>query len=174
MRSVLSRLMLSAAVALPVLLCTAPIRGIDRQEVLEQMKKSRPQDLKVLIEEPDAGGPRIIGIYAVRTPSSTDTMRRYQIWEESPSDLNIYFESVDCSASSPVRVKRTATAVYVRTINPGGPVNDTNREDHLVWWAACVPELAGTDPVTLRDKALSLGYSTLIPERQEQLPALAR
>ena len=100
-------------------------------------------------------------------------MRRYQIWEESPSDLNIYFESVDCSASSPVRVKRTATAVYVRTINPGGPVNDTNREDHLVWWAACVPELAGTDPVTLRDKALSLGYSTLIPERQEQLPALA-
>ncbi len=76
MRSVLSRLMLSVAVALPVLLCTAPIRGIDRQEVLEQMKKSRPQDLKVLIEEPDAGGPRIIGLYAVRAPSSTDTMRR--------------------------------------------------------------------------------------------------
>ena len=173
MRSVLSRLMVSAAVVVPVLLCSAPIRGIDRQEVLEQMRKSRPQDLKVLIEEPDAGGPRIIGIYAVRTPSTTGTARRYQIWEESPSDLNIYFESVDCSPSSPLRVKRTATAVYVRTINPGGPVNDRNREDHLVWWAACVPELAGTDPATLRDKALSLGYSTLIPERQEQLPALA-
>ena len=173
MRSELSRLILSAAVLVPVLLWSAPIRGIDRQEVLEQMKKSRPQDLKVLIEEPDAGGPRIIGIYGVKTPSFTDTARSYQLWEESPADLNIYFESVDCSASSPVRVKRTATAVYVRTINPGGPVNDTNREDHLVWWAACVPELAGADPATLRDKALSLGYSTLIPERQEQLPALA-
>ena len=173
MRSVLTRVMLSAAVVVPVLLCSEPIRGIDRQDVLEQMKKSRPQDLKVLIEEPDAGGPRIIGIYGVKTPPSTDTMRRYQIWEESPSDLNIYFESVNCSASSPVRVKRTAAAVYVRTINPGGPVNDANREDHLVWWAACVPQLAGTDPATLRDKALSLGYSTLIPERQEQLPALA-
>ena len=84
MRSVLSRLMVSAAIVVPVLLCSAPIRGIDRQEVLEQMRKSRPQDLKVLIEEPDAGGPRIIGIYGVRTPSTTGTARRYQIWEESP------------------------------------------------------------------------------------------
>ena len=174
MRSELSRLILSAAVLVPVLLWSAPIRGIDRQEVLEQMKKSRPQDLKVLIEEPDAGGPRIIGIYGVKTPPSTDTMRRYQIWEESPSDLNIYFESVDCSASSPVRVKRTPSAVYVRTVNPGGPITDVNREDHLVWWAACVPEVTGTDPATLRQKALDLGFSTLIPEQQEQLPALAR
>jgi hypothetical protein len=52
-------------------------------------------------------------------------------------------------------------------------VNASNRENHLVWWAACVPEMAGTDPATLREKALSLGYSTLIPERQELLPALA-
>jgi hypothetical protein len=48
-----------------------------------------------------------------------------------------------------------------------------NREDHLVWWAACVPEVAGTDPATLREKALELGFSTLLSERQEQLPALA-
>ena len=41
-----------------------------------------------------------------------------------------------------------------------------------MWWAACVPEVAGTDPATLRQKALDLGFS-LIPERQEQLPALA-
>ena len=61
----------------------------------------------------------------------------------------------------------------MNTVNPGGSVNASNREDHLVWWAACVPEMAGTDPATLREKALSLGYSTLIPERQELLPALA-
>ena len=55
MRSELSRLILSAAVLVPVLLWSAPIRGIDRQEVLEQMKKSRPQNLKVLIEERSYG-----------------------------------------------------------------------------------------------------------------------
>jgi hypothetical protein len=33
--------------------------------------------------------------------------------------------------------------------------------------------VAGTDPASLRQKALDLGYSTLIPERQQQLPALA-
>ena len=42
-----------------------------------------------------------------------------------------------------------------------------------MWWAACVPDVTGTDPTTLRQKALDLGYSTLIPERQELLPALA-
>ena len=55
------------------------IRRIERQEVLEQMKIG-PKDLKVPIKEPDAGGPRIIGIYGVKTPSSTNTMQRYQIW----------------------------------------------------------------------------------------------
>ena len=73
-----------------------------------------------------------------------------------------------------MRVKRTPLAVYVRTLNPGGSITDVNREDHLVWWAACVPEVAGTDPATLRQKALDLGFSTLISEQQEQLPALAR
>ena len=61
----------------------------------------------------------------------------------------------------------------MRTINPGAVVADRNREDHLVWWGACVPEVAGTDPAPLRQKALDLGFSTLIAERQEQLPALA-
>ena len=54
------------------------------------------------------------------------------------------------------------------------PITEFNQEDHLVWWATCVPEVAGTDPATLRQKALDLGFSTLIPEQQEQFPALAR
>ena len=147
--------------------------AIDRQDVLDQMRKSRPQDLQVLIEEPDAGGNRIIGIYGIRKGGSDPNLRRYQIWDESPADINIFFESVNCSPATPLRVKRTTSAVYVRTLNPGGPVGETNREDHLVWWAACVPDVTGTDPTTLRQKALDLGYSTLIPERQELLPALA-
>jgi hypothetical protein len=156
------------------LVCAQPVSGFDREQVLEQMRQSRPADLKVLIERPAPVGTLSIGIYGVTpAPSDPDT-RSYQLWEESASDLNVYFESVNCSTSKPVRVKRTPLVVYVRTLNPGGPITDFNREDHLVWWAACVPEVAGTDPATLRQKALDLGYSTLIPEQQEQLPALAR
>ena len=156
------------------LVCAQPVCGFDREQVLEQMRQSRPADLQVLIERPAPVGTMSIGIYAVKpTPSNPDT-RSYQLWEESASDLNIYFESVNCSTAKPVRVKRTQLVVYVRTLNPGGPITDVNREDHLVWWAACVPEVAGTDPATLRQKALDLGFSTLIPEQQEQFPALAR
>jgi len=173
MRSLTSNLLMAAAALLPLVSIADPLQAIDRKDVLEQMRKSRPTDLKILIEKPDAGGNLIIGIFSIKTGGRDSELRQYKIWEESPADLNIYGESVDCSVSNPLRVKRTSTSVYVRTLNPGGPVTDTNREDHLVWWAACVPEMAGMDPATLREKALSLGYSTLIPERQELLPALA-
>ena len=163
----------SSAVASVLLLCGLVAEAFDRKEVLEQMRNNRPADLQVLVEEPDAGGTRTIGIYGIKRDSSSTDVRRYSLWEESPSDLNIYFESVSCRVEKPLRVKRTGTAVYVRMLNPGGLINPTNREDHLVWWAACVPDLAGTDPAMLQQKALDLGFSTLIPERQEQLPALA-
>ena len=83
-------------------------------------------------------------------------------------------ESVNCSSTKPVRVKSTPYVVYVCSLNPGGPITEFNRDDHLVCCAACVPEVAGTDPAMLRQKALDLGFSTLIPEQQEQFPALAR
>ena len=156
-----------ALLGLGGLIWAQPVSGFDREQVLEQMRQSRPADLKVLIERPAPVGTMSIGIYGVTpAPSDPDT-RSYQLWEESASDLNVYVESVNCSTAKPVRVKRMPLAVYVRTLNPGGPITDVNREDHLVWWAACVPEVAGTDPATLRQKALDLGYSTLIPEQQE-------
>ena len=163
----------TALFGLGMVLASSAVHAIDRKDVLEQMKKSRPTDLQVLIEKPDAGGLLTIGIYGIRAVGADSPLRQYKVWEEFPADLNIYVETVDCSPSNPLRIKRTATAVYVRNLNPGGPVSDFNREDHLVWWAACVPEMAGKDPATLRQKALELGYSTLIPERQQQLPALA-
>ena len=155
------------------LLAPVAAEAISRKEVLQQMKQSRPKDLQVLIEEPDAGGPRIIGIYGIKPGGVDGTLRSYSLWEESPSDLNVYVESVKCGVNAPLRVKRTLSSVFVRYLNPGGPILEGNREDHLVWWAACVPEVAGTDPTTLREKALQLGFSTLLTERQEQLPALA-
>lgn len=163
-----------ALLGLGGLVCLQPASGFDREQVLEQMRQSRPADLKVLIERPAPIGTLSIGIYAVKPASSNPDTRSYSLWEESASDLNVYVESVNCSPEKPLRVKRTPSMVYVRTLNPGGPITDVNREDHLVWWAACVPEVAGTDPATLRQKALDLGFSTLIPEQQEQLPALAR
>ncbi|MGB1776799.1 MAG: hypothetical protein ACPHGV_10725 [Synechococcus sp.] len=147
--------------------------ALDRKDLLEQMRNSRPADLQVLVQEPDAAGTRTIGIYAIQRDPMNPDLRRYSLWEETPADLNVYVESVRCAPKQPLRVKRTGGAVYVRTLNPGGPIHATNREDHLIWWAACVPDVAGSDPSTLRQKALDLGYSTLIPERQEQLPALA-
>ena len=106
-------------------------------------------------------------------PSDPNT-RSYSFWEELALDLNVYLESVKYSITIHMRVKRRPCVVCVRSLNPGGPITEFKREDHLVWWAACLPEVAGTDPATLRQKALDLGFSTLIPEQQEQFPALAR
>ena len=46
--------------------------------------------------------------------------------------VNVYVESVNCSTEKPLRVKRTPLRVYVRTLNPGGPITDGNSENHLV------------------------------------------
>ena len=87
--------------------------------------------------------------------------------------LNIYVESVNCSTKKPLRVKRTPSRVYMRTLSRRSDHRREPRRSPGVV-AACVPEVAGTDPATLRQKALDLGFSTLISEQQEQLPALAR
>ena len=115
-----------ALLGLGWLVFAQPVSGFDREQVLEQMRQSRPADLKVLIERPAPVGTLSIGIYGVTpAPSDPDT-RSYSLWEESASDLNVYVESVNCSTTKPVRVKRTSMAVYVRTLNPGGPITDVN------------------------------------------------
>ena len=149
--------------------CIPPTEAIDREEVIEQMKKSRPANLVVLIKRPDVGGDFLLGIYALEIDKSDPDLRRFKLWKEWSYDLNIHTESVSCNLERPLRVTRDGRGLYVRRLNPGGVVNPVNREDHLVWWAACVPELGGTDPATLKDRALSLGYSTVLVESQEVL-----
>ena len=151
------------------LLCLRPSEAIEPQEVIEQMKKSRPANLVVLIKRPDVGGDYLLGMYALKTDKFDQDLRRFKLWQEWSYDLNVHTESVSCSPEEPLRITRDSRAVYVRRLNPGGIVNPANREDHLVWWAACVPELGGTDPTNLKDKALSLGYSTVLVESQEVL-----
>ena len=84
----------TAWVGLALLLTPIGSAAIDRLEVLEQMKKSRPADLTVLIETPDAGGMRTIGIYAIKPSAADPDVRQYKM-EELPNDLNIYVESVN-------------------------------------------------------------------------------
>ena len=169
LRFSMARLGLGLGLVLSLLLAPLAAEAISRKEVLEKMKQSRPKDLKVLMEVPDAGGPRMIGIYAIKPGGADGTLRSYSLWEESPSDLNVYVESVNCGVNNPLRVKRTLSAVFVRHLNPGGPILEGNREDHLVWWAACEPEHAGEDPSSLTEKAKELGFSTLQKESQEIL-----
>ena len=147
----------------------SPAVAIDRYELLEQMKKMRPAGIQVLETRPAAGGTYTLGIYSISKDPTDPDLRRYKLWREFPDNLVVPTESVRCSKDAPTRVTRDKEAIYVWRLNPGGVVTDANRENHLVWWAACVPEQAGVDPATLTSKARELGYSTVLVEAMEIL-----
>ncbi len=141
----------------------------DRQERSNRIRESRPADLVVLMKKPHVGGDYLLGMYALEKDKFDLELRRFKLWREWPHDLKVHSESARCNIYEPLRVKQDSDAIYVRRINPGGLISEVNREDHLVWWAACVPELAGKDPEKLHSKALSLGYPTNLIESQEIL-----
>ncbi len=147
-----------------------PGNAIELKELREQMKLMRPPDLKVLLEKEGLGGNYVLGMYGVEIDQFDSDLRSFKLWRETPADLRIYSETARCSKQEPLRVKRSKSSIYVRRLNPGGEITSMNLEDHLVWWAACVPEIAGTHPSTLRNKAIALGYSTGLVESQEILP----
>jgi len=143
--------------------------AFDREELLEQMKRMRPAGIKVLETRPAAGGTYTLGIYSITKDPTDPDLRRYKLWREYPDDLVVPTESVRCSKDAPTRVTRDKEAIYVWRLNPGGVITDANRENHLVWWAACVPAQTGVDPTTLTTEARKLGYSTLLVEAMEVL-----
>ena len=67
-----------------------PGKGFSRQDVMDEMKAQRPEDLQVLIQRPVAGGQLTLGIYSIEPVAIDPQSRRYRLWEESPTDLNIY------------------------------------------------------------------------------------
>ena len=95
--------------------------GISRDEILEQMKSMRPLDLVVLGTR-DVGDEYTLGIFAIKSDSANPALRKFKLWQEYPDNLVIPSESVDCSAEEPVRVTRDQDAIYIRKLNPGGPV----------------------------------------------------
>ena len=146
--------------------------ALNREQLLEQMKAMRPVDL-VVLDQSDGADEYTLGIFAVSGDPADPELRRFKLWQEYADNLVIPTESVNCSREEPLRVTRDTEAIYVRKLNPGGSQRASTREDHLVWWAACHPELAGQDPAGLADKARELGYSTELIESQEvlRLPA---
>ena len=161
--SSLSLLMASAAVhAVPV----------DRESLLEQMKAMRPVDL-VVLDQRDGADEYTLGIFAINSDPADPELRRFKLWQEYADDLVVPSESVSCSREEPLRMTRDNDAIYIRKLNPGGPLRLSTREDHLVWWAACHPNLAGKEPESLGEQARELGYSTQLIESEEvlRLPA---
>ena len=161
--SSLSLLMVSAAVqAVPV----------DRESLLEQMKAMRPVDL-VVLDQRDGADAYTLGIFAINKDPADPELRRFKLWQEYADDLVVPSESVSCSREEPLRMTRDNNAIYIRKLNPGGPLRLSTREDHLVWWAACHPTLAGKEPESLGEQARDLGYSTQLIESEEvlRLPA---
>ena len=152
-----------------------PYQAGDRKILMEKVPTMRPSNLVILIKRTHIqGGEYLLGIYDLKVDEVDQTLRRFKLWKEWPFDLSIHSELVRCSYEEPLRLKRYSKSIYVRRLNPGGGVTTSNREDHLVWWAACFPSLAGIDPETLNEKALEMGFSTELIESQEILNSKGR
>ena len=130
----------------------------------------RPPGLVVLEERPSLAGLRVLGVYGVQSEPDRPDLRRVQLWQQHGHELTITADTLNCSATAPLRMTREGDRWIVRELNPGGLVTPANRIDHLVWWAVCHPEQAGRDPAGLGELARQLGYSGSLPESEQVLP----
>ena len=145
--------------------------SINAETLFKQIEQAHPNNLKVLLRKPKFKGEYLLGIYGIEKDAFDEEVRRFKLWHQNASTIKIAIETVRCSPEEPLRVKRDKTNIYLRRINPGGIITSANREDHLVWWAACFPELTGKNPSELKEKAKSMGFSTFLAESQEILKA---
>ncbi|MFZ0407058.1 MAG: hypothetical protein WAM11_02980 [Cyanobium sp.] len=134
----------------------------------------RPADLVILQEWVTREGPQSIGVYGIKVDPLMPDNRSVQVWQEQLDRVTIATDKIRCSPQGPMRVTGTANRLIVRELNPGGPITQANRLDHLIWWAVCVPAQAGKDPAGLGALARSLGYSGQLIEREEVLVAPRR
>ena len=99
---------------------------------------------------------------------------RIKFWDEQPNDVKVCSETIRCSPAAPMRVTSNGAYLFLRELNPGGPITPANRIDHLVWWATCFPEQAGKDPAGLGPLARQLGYSGTLRESEQIVPGRPR
>jgi hypothetical protein len=139
------------------------------EEAPRSNEESRPPGLKVLQDKVTHRGREVVGIYGAVVEPGPSGMWRVQVWEELDDRVTVATDKIGCSVSSPMRITGTARRLLIRQLNPGGLITPSNRLDHLMWWAVCVPAEAGRDPATLGPLARKLGYSGRLPEREQVL-----
>lgn len=172
----------SAATAAPAPVAAAPspapaaaAAAAPAVEAPDATDPPRPADLVELRRRPSLEGEEMVGVFSVRVDPAQPDLRRVQLWQQRGSRVVISTDVLRCSTAAPSRLTgRTGPAgrqLVVRSLNPGGPITTANRLDHLVWWAACAPELAGRDPAGLAAEAHRRGFHGDLPEREEILPA---
>jgi hypothetical protein len=129
--------------------------------------ESRPKGFRVLQDRVTHRGREVVGIYGLVAEPAQPGMWRVQVWEELDDRVTVATDKIGCSVTAPLRITGTSRRLIIRELNPGGVITPSNRLDHLMWWAVCVPEQAGRDPATLAPVARQLGYSGLLPEREQ-------
>ena len=155
-------------------LALAPGVVLAQSGLMESPELSRPLGMVLLTERLVPGGKQAAGIYQIEVDPVLPDVRRVKVWLELPNDLQVRNETIRCSAKTPMRVTTDGRDLIVRQLNPGGLITPSNRLDHLIWWAVCVPELAKQDPATLGDKARQLGYSGHLQESEQRVPSTGR
>ena len=133
-------------------------------------EESRPPGMALLMERVVPGGKQAIGVYGITPDAQQPGVFRVKVWDEMPNNVVVRNETIRCSKEGPLRVTSDGKRLFVRSLNPGGPITASNRIDHLVWWATCVPAQAGKDPATLKAVARQLGYSGTLLESEQVLP----
>lgn len=133
-------------------------------------EEARPRGMVLLLERVVPGGKQAIGVYGITPEANQPGLYRVKVWDEMPNNVVVRNETIRCSTTDPLRVTSDGKRLFVRTLNPGGPITASNRIDHLVWWATCAPEHAGKDPASLRAVARQLGYSGGLVESEQVLP----
>ena len=160
------------AVAAPLLLAAGVLAGVPlrAQQGPATPEESRPRGMVLLLERLVPEGKQAIGVYGITAAASQPGMFRVKVWDETPNNVLVRNETIGCSPAEPLRVTSDGRWLFLRSLNPGGPITAANRIDHLIWWATCFPAQAGKDPAALRSLARQLGYSGALPESEQVLP----
>ena len=166
---------LLAGLALPLVAVAQTSFGApDPSNPFRKPEEQRPAGLVLLREWQTMEGPHAIGVYDAKVAAEDSTARTIVVWLEEPSGVKLAVETLRCSPEAPMRLTRRGRDLLIRELNPGGPVNDANRLDHQIWWAACFPDQAGKDPATLSGLARRLGYTGTLREQEQVLPGNPR
>jgi hypothetical protein len=169
-------LALLLAVAMPMLPAAAQtsLGAPDPSNPHRSTSQQRPPDLVLLREWTTMEGNFAIGVHDAKPDPRDPEARTIVVWVEAPAEVKLAVETLRCSPAAPMRMTRKGRDLLIKELNPGGAINEANRLDHQIWWAACFPDQAGKDPATLQAKARALGYSGQLREQQQVLPANPR